>query len=327
MPTSVIRPALVDCTTNPYDVECGGFIDSGGASGGCFDPWDPFCGAGPPIIYFPPPIIVIENPQTPGVSPADLAGAINKAEDYTTSLVTGVKNLGIALGRAIAGVLSGLAVLWGVLKPVLQALSRIMAKFKRWLDKILRPILDAQRRQIKAILDLYNRFIRPWIIFIEQIRRVIHILQIFHIHVLDGLDRQLAKIEGKILRPIFAALYRANTLSNWISFILNARLLIFRGLFLGSLQANRGGAFSLLASTPAVGMPAVPETTAAGVAAPVTVLSLRSTLAESFTDTVSSVDDPTGDLARCWQASLADLSLAPGDPLGEMWACIQRSIV
>ena len=244
-----------------------------GSFGGSLDPFIPAPEA-PPCDPFIDPTCIETTPIPPViVIPGNVGGDLATAEDVgalasdLAGAVTDIKTALTSILRAIAGVLSTLALLWHtIVQGILSAIKKLAAIIKTIEDKVLKPILDAQRRMRQAILDIYNRFVRPWIVFIQRIRRIIAILHLFHIHVLDGLDRQLAKIEGKLLAPIYRLLYRTNTLGNWISFILTADLLIHRGLLLGSAKKNSGGVFNLVTAAPAYGFTLLPPAAPAAIA-------------------------------------------------------------
>ena len=161
--------------------------------------------------------------------------------------------------------------LWGnVLGSLVKAVRSIINQISRVLNKVLKPILDAMKAQRAALFDLWNRFIRPIIVAIQRIRSLIHLFQLLHIHIFDQLDRTLGKIQAKISAPFYSLLYRVNTLGNWISFILNLQGLLFRGLFLGSMNQNRGGSFSMLAGAPALGVTPITPAPVGALPAPVT---------------------------------------------------------
>jgi hypothetical protein len=188
-----------------------------------------------------------------GVDP-NIAKAFNGLRDQMVSMGNKLLKFGWQIANAVGAIFNALKWLWGnVLGALVKAVRAIRNLLDRLYKNILKPMQDAMAAQRKAILDLYNRFLRPIIIAIEKVRRIIHLFQLLHIHIFDRLDRTLARIEGKILAPIYALLYRTNTLGNWISFIINGYGLIFRGLLLGSVNANRGGTFNLLANAPAYG--------------------------------------------------------------------------
>jgi hypothetical protein len=287
--------------------------------GGCDPDFDPGCLGSDPS-FGQPPIIIVQDTGT-----AAAIGDISALQQVLAGAVGALKGLAGLIINAIGQAIAALALLWTqILKPLLSAIAKLAQRIRDVIDKVLKPYLAWMKQVRASILDLYNRFVRPIIVIIQKIRQVISIFRLLHIHVLDGLDKQLAKIEGKILRPIYAALYRVNTLGNWVSFILNARLLIWRGLILGSIAANRGGAFSLLASTPDYGwaelphvdtptqVPAPPPETFASASAAVDAT--LPTLATRFAST------PASELVACWQTPIGNIDLASA--VNDMVTCI-----
>jgi len=218
------------------------------------------------------------------------------------------------IANGLAAVFNILKFIWGnVLGPLVKAIRGLADKIARVLNKVLKPILDGMAAQRKAILDLYTKYIRPIIVAIEKVRRIIHFFQLLHIHIFDGLDRTLAKIEGKLLTPIYKLLYRVNTLGNWVNFILNLNLLLRRGLFLGSMQANRGGSFSLLASTPAYGFQELPHTPAAPVGdipAPSYLVASSAVAAAGPDIQTRFAGSPVAELVACWEAPLGNIEVS-----------------
>jgi hypothetical protein len=289
------------------------------------DPYlEPDCS---PPLYGPPltvnqPIIVIVNDY-----PAAL-GSVQTAVNNLTGVTASIISLLGGLFNLLLSLLALLKQLWTkVLKPLADNVKGIIDDLKKKLDKILKPILDALKAQRKALLDFYNKFIRPLIAFIESIRRFIHILQIFHIHLLDGLDAQLAKLEAKIMGPFLAALGRINTLGNWISFILNTRLLIFRGLFLGSMNAYRGGSFTMLAGTPGYGIPLLPDAGASQSGQPITSDTHQTAIAavKAAAPAIAAryAGTPVQEFVLCMTAPIGNVEVAGA--LDEMFACVLTS--
>jgi hypothetical protein len=275
------------------------------------DPYlEPDCS---PPLYGPPltvnqPIIVIVNDYPAALG--SVQNAVNSLDDSQNQVI---KWLG-SLWSWLLLLLGLLKTLWTKhIKPLPQQVKDGLDKLQKKIDKILKPVLDALKAQRKALLDIYNKFIRPIIATIEAFRRFIHILQIFHIHVLDGLDAQLAKLEAKIMKPFLAALGRINTLGNWISFILNTRLLIFRGLFLGSMNAYRGGSFTMLAGTPGYGMPLLPnaDSTQATKPPPAPTFDTALAAATASLKVVTSFGStgPTRELVDCWTTPIENVDL------------------
>ncbi len=294
----------------------GGFTST---PGGCDPDFDPNCFPSDPSFGNPPVVIISD------IGTAAAVSDLSALQQVLAGAVSDLKSLSGLIINGIAQAIAALELLWStILKPLLSAIAKLAQRVKDVIDKVLKPYLAWMKQTRALLLDLYNRFVRPIIVIIQKIRQVISIFRLLHIHVLDGLDKRLAQLEGKILRPIFAALYRVNTLGNWVSFILNARLLIWRGLILGSIAANRGGAFSLLASAPSYGWvdlphvdtppqpPALqPETFASASAA---VDATLPTLITQFAGT------PASELVACWQTPIGNIDLTSA--VNDMIACM-----
>jgi hypothetical protein len=275
---------------------------------------DPFDEIDCPQGIYEPPLVISNTTVTIVNDNAAAVASVQAAVNNLTGITESILSVLGGLFNLLLGLLALLKLLWTkVLKPLADNLKDLIGKLTKALDKILKPILDALKAQRAALMDIYNRFIRPLIVFLESIRRFIHILQIFHIHLLDGLDARLALLERKIMGPFLLALGRINTLSNWISFILNARLLIFRGLFLGSLNFNQGGAFTMLAGTPGYGLPLLPN---AGPTQPT-----KPDPPPTYSQTIAAVDGrlpalaasygsgPAHDLVQCWMAPVENAQI------------------
>lgn len=262
-------------------------------------------------------IVVDSGTAADAAAVAALAGATADAVDVIKSVA------GLIL-RGITSMLTLIGLIWStILKPLLEAIQKVLQTIAHVLDKVLKPYLDWMRQMRKIILDLYNRFIRPIIVVIESLRRIIHLFQLLHIHIFDRLDRNLAYIEGKLLKPIIDLLRRTNTLGNWVSFIINVRGFITRGLLLGSLQQQRGGAFNLLASTPAYGFVELPPAAPGQAAAPPTFSyssALAAVAAAQPDMAIRFAATPAGELVACWEAPLGNIDLSAA--IDDMVNCI-----
>jgi hypothetical protein len=258
-----------------------------------------------------------------GGADPNIAKAFNGLRDQMVAMGNKLLKFGWQIAQGVGAIFNAIKWLWGnVVGALVKAVRAIRNLLDRLYKNILKPMQDVMAAQRKAILDLYNRFIRPIIIAIEKIRRIIHLFQLLHIHIFDRLDRTLARIEGKILAPIYALLYRVNTLGNWISFIINGYGLIFRGLLLGSVNANRGGTFSLLANAPLYGMKPLPFTPNPSTTptAPVTFNSLLATANTQLVNTASglALDSPTRAFIACFTATG---SIGDGSPSRDFLRC------
>lgn len=297
----------------PGSIDCDPFFSSNECYQGIYEP---------PIVFSTTTVIYVNDN-------AAALGSVQTAVNNLTGITASIVTLLGGLFQLLVGLLGLLKTLWEKqLKPLTGKIKDAIDKLQKKLSKILKPIMDALKQQRQQILDIYNKFIRPLIVFIESIRHFIHILQLFHIHLLDKLDAQLAKLERKIMGPFLAALGRINTLSNWISFILNGKLLIFRGLYLGSMHAYRGGAFSMMAATPGYGMPLLPAagtTPATQPDPPMThtraVTAINGAIPAIATGETSG---PATELLECWIASFTNVEVKGATE--EMVDCILQSV-
>ena len=231
-----------------------GAFGSGSFEGnyGCDPDIDPSCLNEPGAVIIT--TVVVETSGT-----AADAASVDNSLLGVGDILAALKGLMGSILSLIAGILGLLKSLWdNWIKPAIQALQKALKWLHDKLAPILKKISDWQKAQRQLLLDFYNKFIRPILQVIQTIRVIIHLLDLLHIHILDALDRELAKIQGYILKPFYLALYRLNTLGGLFGYMLNTYGLIYRSLFLSTLTANRGGAFGILASEPANGFTMLP---------------------------------------------------------------------
>jgi hypothetical protein len=112
-----------------------------------------------------------------------------------------------------------------------------------------------------------------------------------------------------------------------VSYILNLHLLLHRGLLLGSINANRGGTFGLLAAAPAYGFTAIDQ--AAADRATITGVPLSSFVATGAAALgvaeTGTGPDLAGDLIACVGNSFA-VSAESADLINDWWACVSSSL-
>lgn len=163
---------------------------------------------------------------------------------YAWQLIrTGVINLGRALktglwdaGRGLAKLLRSTRALWDhVLQPALKWANDKLLKLERWLHDKFGPVLK-WLHEVKTQLDaFYRTYIRPIIDTIDFVRALNRALQVFHIHVLDSLDRWLVELEARIEEPFLWVRARITELQNWVDRIVTLdgffqRLTLLRSL-------------------------------------------------------------------------------------------------
>jgi hypothetical protein len=147
---------------------------------------------------------------------------------------TGVINLGRVVktglwdaGRGVAKVLRSTRALWDrVLHPALQWANDKLLKLEHWLHDKFGPVLK-WLHDVKTQLDaFYRTYIRPIIDTIDFVRALNRALQLFHVHVLDSLDKWLVELEARIEEPFLWLRAKITELQNWVD-----RIVTLDGLF------------------------------------------------------------------------------------------------
>jgi len=83
-------------------------------------------------------------------------------------------------------------------KKIWDGILKGVQKAQQWLESKLGPIISFLKR-VRALYDRwFKEFIKPLLTFLQRIRRIIQLLHFLHIHIFDGLDKLLGKIEQKI---------------------------------------------------------------------------------------------------------------------------------
>jgi len=263
-------------------------------------------GGGGNTVYIDQPVTVIINQQ--GLSLQDVASRISGALASATQAI--VRVLDAALVAAIAGIqhalnaignellsvfqkLSRLAgyilnflkgLLLDVAHGIVRALSAIATLLKEVFSKGLMPALRALQHMRDYLMKLYERFFRPLLVVIQDIRRVLAVLRAFHIGWAQKLDAALADIQAKISAPLLYLLKWTNTVANYINLILDARLLIQKPLWLATFKQHAGSSLNLQLNA-MTGRPD-PATLAAlqATPAPFTVAQSTGALSQLLTD-------------------------------------------
>lgn len=262
--------ALYDyCQANPDDPICyaGGSGDPG-SSGFCsIFPDDPSCYSsyygypgdtppGPTTIVNINTTTVVINQQ--GLTLGDVASRIKGALSSATAAVVGA--IDAALRTALSGVQSALNAIGNELISIFSKLSKLAGYILKFLQTLLLNVLHGLVRAVQAIghmladvfrngimpalqalqkirtrlIEIYEKVLRPVLIVIQDMRKVLGILGLFHFKFAQKLDAVLGDIQRKITAPLFYLLRYTNAVANFINLILTADLLLQKPLFLNS---------------------------------------------------------------------------------------------
>jgi hypothetical protein len=197
-----------------------------------------------------------------GAIDATVLVAIAAIQDALTALGNAIKAAFAMLSRLGGFILNALkSMLNWVLHSILQVLQDMRNILKHLATDVLLPIAKWIVAQRDRLIALYKRFIRPLIIVIQDIRRVLNILAIFHVPFAQKLDGVLANLERRITAPLLLLLRYTNQVANWLNLIVTANYLLQKPIFLASLNAYKGESINLLTNT--MNKPASPAAIAA----------------------------------------------------------------
>lgn len=242
------------CDEFPDDPLCniwgggGGIVFGGGSTGGVYQP------------------VIIQE----GISATDVHGIVDGGLNTVWSAVTGaidaivlvaiaaIQDALTALGNAIKAVWAILSRMAGfilnalksILRDVIKGLIQVFEDIRNILKKIVKDILIPLAKGLasarKRLLEIYQKFIRPLLIWMQDIRRILNILALFHVPFAAKLDAKLADLERRITAPFLLLLRYSNQLANWMNVIVTPKYLFQKPTFLGSLNAYKGESINLL---------------------------------------------------------------------------------
>ena len=179
-----------------------------------------------------------------GLAYAILA-ALNWLLNALLAVIVWIWNLLVTVVNAIVSVfktvLKFLAHIWqNYIKPAISWLVKEYQKVRAWLKRILGPVL----KRLQAIKKWYDEHILKQqlrlLLLIQQIRRILGILRLFHVKWAGWLDNALADIQNKVQQSIAITRGILNQIINTLAMVLDPTLLITRNVLGGSLLGNLG---------------------------------------------------------------------------------------
>jgi hypothetical protein len=182
----------------------------------------------------------------------DILGALGSLASEIGQILVYIFNLVIAIAQFIWNglllvaqyALDGLKAvggffrhLWdGFFKGIFQNIWKGILKVHDWLESHLRPLIDFLKKVQKYIDKIYKTYVRPFIIAIQRIRRVISILRLLHIHIADGLDKILAQVQRDIQGTFLQIRGILNTTIDLLNIVADPTKLLRRPTLILSLR-------------------------------------------------------------------------------------------
>lgn len=156
----------------------------------------------------------------------------------TSVAIDRVNRFAWVIANALGALLTAVHDLFTDLLDKLKSLLQTVAKALMWVLRVGIPaLLKIIRNLRKWLAMIYQRYIRPVLIYLQYVRRYLAILKLLHIHIADKLDAYLGKIQSTILAPFYYALRSINGIGTWVNLIVTAGGLIQRAVFINSHYA------------------------------------------------------------------------------------------
>lgn len=190
----------------------------------------------------------------------------------------GIDAIVVALQWAAGALKTGLLGAWqavrftwsDIIKPVGQWLAAAYDRLKALYTTVIKPALDWLKRVTDAIKRVYNTLLKPILSTIDNVRKVLQLLELLHVGFAAKLDAELADLERKLSLPLQLVIQEFNKLTNRVeSYVLTIENLFTRVTHLGSIgrdlkaiQNMHWGAWSASLGAALTGTPPAPATLA-----------------------------------------------------------------
>lgn len=106
--------------------------------------------------------------------------------------------------RKVAGLLAKpLQYIWQhLIRGILLRLANALIAMHRWLEDHLGPVIRFLQR-LRAFIDrIFRRYIRPILVLLQRVRRVLAVFRLLGFKWAQALDARIAQIEGKIAQVV-----------------------------------------------------------------------------------------------------------------------------
>lgn len=121
-------------------------------------------------------------------------------------------------------------------KGIFQDIWKGIVKVHDWLEAHLRPLINFLKKVQKYFDKIYKTYVRPFLIAIQRIRKVISILRLLHIHIADGLDKILAQVQRDVQNTFLQIRGILNTTIDLLNIVADPTKLLRRPTLILSLR-------------------------------------------------------------------------------------------
>lgn len=163
-----------------------------------------------------------------------------KAWDAIKFVGRHVVDFGRAVGHAFEK-------LWStVIRPAIRALVQAAHDVYIFVRDVANKILNVLKHVYHVFDWIYNRYVRPLLSFIDQVRRILQLLAKLGVDWAGKLDAILGKVQLWIYNAFELVRSKLNELVTILNLVLDPRLFIRSNVFLASVNGVAGGVLSLM---------------------------------------------------------------------------------
>jgi hypothetical protein len=171
----------------------------------------------------------------------DVAALNSALQQLRDAVATAIDDLQRFAWQSLTALGKLLSMIHDLLVNFLDDLWQLLKKLAGTIAKLLKEALPAIVKAIQlarqALADLYQKYIRPILVYLQYIRRYLAILRAFHIKWAGQLDSWLSNLQSRIIGPYLYMLGLINGVANWVNLILTAGLILQRPLFINTMYA------------------------------------------------------------------------------------------
>jgi len=156
----------------------------------------------------------------------------------TAQVTDWLKRFAWTIATALGALLQAIKTLFEDLLDKIKSLLQQLWKILKWvITKGIPALLKAIRQLRSWLAMIYQKYIRPVLIYLQYVRRFLFILELLHVKIAAKLDQWLSQVQNVLLIPFFYLARSVNGLGNWINVIITAGGLIQRAVFINSHYA------------------------------------------------------------------------------------------
>ena len=133
-------------------------------------------------------------------------------------------------------------------------LSQWFRNIWQWVSKYARLVIQIIKQQIKAINQVYNNVVRPFMNLLQRIRGILLIFRLFHIKLAQELDQYIADLEGRINGAFLAAEGDIGRLLQWMEWVVDPSGLFAPVTYLLSAIQTLPQLWAILQNLPSVAL-------------------------------------------------------------------------